>query len=102
MTDQRPTSIPGYEHPEELVYNSNKVYKTFTEGKKSSTFGTAKVGNLYASNAEFETEEEVLCPQCNEPPVSVCPCGYNDKKCKNAHVWYTDRDDTINTTNPQK
>ena len=32
---KRPDNIPGYEHPTNLKYSRDGIYKTFTEGKKA-------------------------------------------------------------------
>jgi hypothetical protein len=97
---QRPDKIPGYEHPTNSKYSRNGIYKTFTEGKKAKKkekFGSTTIGKQYASYGDYN---EDLCPECNDPSVNTCPCGYSDKRCGNAHVWYTDRDGNVKSGNP--
>ena len=107
MTDhQRPDTIAGYTHPEKAQGRPRAAaYKTFTEGqkpKKKEVFGSVSADAQYASNQELkrDEEEEVLCPVCSQPPTKVCPCGYNDKKCEEGHIWYTSRDGKIKVGNP--
>lgn len=35
------------------------------------------------------SENQNLCPVCNEPAVSTCRCPRRDSKCKNGHNWHT-------------
>lgn len=103
---KRPNTIQGYEHPEELKYSREGIYKTFTEGKKKrkdEKFGTTTVGKQYATYGKEEEDKEDecnVCPTCNEKSVSTCPCVYSDKKCNRGHVWYIDRDGIIKFENP--
>jgi len=99
---KRPDIIPGYEHPTSTNYStSNSIYKTFTEGQKNvknkEKFGNTSVGKQYASYGDYD---EDLCPVCNKSPNNTCPCAYNDKRCDNSHVWYTNRDGKIKIGNP--
>ena len=97
---KRPDNIPGYEHPNTTNYSvTSRIYKTFTEGKKKEKFGTITVGKQYAAYGDYEEE---LCPICNEPPINICHCGYNDKKCGNTHIWYTDRNGKVKNDNPHQ
>jgi hypothetical protein len=110
METRRPETIPGYIHPDSESYSKNNIYKTFTEGqpaKKKETFGKVSVGKQYASvNALAHTlthNQNEICPICSETYISVCNCVYNDKTCKNGHVWYTSRgDDKPRIGNPHK
>ncbi len=97
---KRPDSISGYNHPGEMNYSRQSIYKTFTEGKKArkkEKFGNTTVGKQYSTYGEFEEE---LCPTCNAHPVQICSCGYSDKRCGSGHVWYTDRYGALKTGNP--
>ncbi len=83
------------------------MYKTFTEGqkaKKIEKFGTVSAGNKYASSNSLNDEDDNdLCPVCNTKYVNICNCVYNDKTCKNGHIWYTSRgDDKPRIGNPHK
>jgi len=52
MNSKRPSTIPGYVHPEKIDTNRGYKYKTFTEGqkpKKKEKFGSTIGGNKYAS-----------------------------------------------------
>ena len=106
MTEpRRPSAIPGYTHPEKTRYSRAGMYKTFTEGakpRKKEKFGTTTIATQYASSKELESDKAELtsCPICKAPPVNVCPCGYNDKTCKEGHVWFTDRDGKTKSGNP--
>ena len=100
---RRPDNIPGYVHPEtsSSVPLGTSSYKTFTEGqkpKKKEKFGTIQGGTHY-SKAVFSEE---LCPDCNGPAIFTCNCAYNDKKCENGHIWYTDRSGKLKAGNPHK
>ena len=89
---KRPEKIEGYVHPSELgSYSREGVYKTFTEGqKKQDATGNTSFLKQYATyGEEWEGEK---CPECNEIPIKICPCAYNDKECSKGHKWYTDRD----------
>lgn len=100
MTElKRPDKIQGYEHPTFTNYSDNNgIYKTFTDNKKQKEeFGITIVGKQYAVYGNYDEE---LCPICNEPPINICQCGYNDKKCSKSHMWYTDRDGKIKNGNP--
>lgn len=101
---KRPESIPGYEHPGNIKYaTSNKIYKTFTEGKKAKKdekFGNTSLNKGYCT---IGTDEEVIsCPICDEDAVKTCPCSYTDKQCQNGHTWYTNRDGKTIKGNPHK
>jgi hypothetical protein len=98
MSEQR-NDIPGYEHPTETNTSRENVYKTFTEGQKSKTFGRAKSGNQYANYGEAGAEN---CPQCQGAIAKTCQCIYNDKTCVEGHSWYTNRDGKITNGNPHK
>jgi len=95
-------NIPGYVHPDSS-YSKNKctgTYKTFTEGKKlkkNETFGNTQMGNQYS---KITLQEDDVCPICSSPPVSICNCAYNDKKCVEGHIWYTNRSGKVNHGNP--
>jgi len=100
MEARRTDIIQGYEHPEDSKYCRSRMYKTFTEGKKikkTEKFGTTLAGKQYANIGSLDDE---LCPSCNSPAISTCPCGYSDKKCRKSHIWYTDRDGKVNIGNP--
>jgi len=101
---QKPDVIAGYVHPEDAHCASNtKVYKTFTTGKKVKK--NEKFGNTYHNKGYctmIQTEETIICPICNDPVVHTCPCSYNDKKCQNGHVWYTNREGKTIKGNPHK
>ena len=98
----RPNDIPGYQPPTQYNYNRGSTYKTFSDKKpkegKKEIFGSVTKGNNYESH-KYENEEE-KCPTCKEKVVYVCSCSYNDKRCKNAHIWYTTRDGKIKKGNP--
>jgi hypothetical protein len=52
MDTKRPSTIPGYVHPETATITRGDKYKTFTEGqkpKKKEKFGSTVAGNQYAS-----------------------------------------------------
>ena len=107
MSDhQRPEKIPGYVHPEtNSSVSKGGIYKTFTEGKKpkkNEKFGNTQLNNIYIKSKEYNTEEEDLCPVCDNPPVNICNCIYSDKRCELNHIWYTDRTGKIKTGNPHK
>lgn len=105
MTDlKRPSNIIGYEHPTNANYSSNSgIYKTFTEGKKikrKEKFGKTTVIAQYTT---YDTRlDKNLCPICNIPSINTCSCVYNDKKCSNAHMWYTDRNGNTKSGNPHQ
>jgi len=100
---KRPDIIPGYVHPQKLIYTEGKgIYKTFTEGlkaKKKEKFGSTSVGKKYAY---YETKNDQLCPVCDSPPIMTCNCGHSDKRCVNSHSWYTDRRGNIKEGNPHE
>ena len=103
MDLRRPDNIEGYQHPEDTKYSRSRMYKTFTEGKKlkkTEKFGTTLAGKQYANSGNSGNGDEELCPECNSPVISFCNCGYSDKKCKNSHIWYTDRNGLIKIGNP--
>jgi hypothetical protein len=97
MEKTRPENIPGYEHPTSKQYSKSGKYKTFTEGqkpKKNEKFGSINTGDNYVSNKLLqENIIEDICPTCKEFAIYTCPCVYNDKKCPNNHIWYTNRND---------
>ena len=99
---QRPSTIPGYVHPEKSSYTSkNRMYKTFTEGLKTNkkeTFGTVTVGE-YSRSAQISMDK---CPICNDNPVYISNCQYNVKRCCENHYWFTDRSGEIKIGNPNK
>lgn len=114
----RPTTIPGYIEPEQpkASHGNNRnmssvnrssygIYKTFDEnakGKKKGEFKTTELVNKYGNN-NFEEDNEIdNCPVCSDPHIYVCPCVYNDKKCKNEHIWYIKRDGKVVVGNPHK
>jgi len=97
MTEpNRLNTIPGYEHPTELKYSKDVIYKTFTEGKKLKKYENTNDEHQYAITTDYVD----TCPKCNESPVNVCPCTYNDKICSNNHIWYTNRDGQTKYGNP--
>lgn len=103
----RPTSIPGYEHPTTMAYSRKGVYKTFTEGKKArkkEKFGRTTAGNSYARQESYMGSHQVeeLCPVCSNRAFTFCDCVYNDKKCAEGHVWYTDREGKTIKSNPHE
>ena len=103
MENRRPDNIPGYEHPEDSKYSRSRMYKTFTEGKKikkTEKFGTTLAGKQYANSGNIGDLDDELCPSCDSPAISTCPCGYSDKKCEKSHIWYTDRDGKVKIGNP--
>ena len=104
---QRPDTIPGYNHPENnsVTQKGTSIYKTFTEGKKvkkNEKFGSTQIGVNYTKAGKNIDEKEEVCPVCDKPPVVICNCIYSDKKCKDGHIWYTDRGGKIKTGNPHK
>ena len=101
---RRPDNIPGYIHPEtnSTAPKGVSTYKTFTEGqkpKKKEKFGSTYGGTQYSTMTY--TEEDV-CPQCSQPAVHVCNCAFSDKRCKEGHIWYTDRSGAVKLGNPHK
>lgn len=93
--------IPGYVHPTSTNTTRDSKYKTFTEGKKykkKEEFGTTTAGANYATISTETVIEK--CPTCSELVETTCPCAYSDKKCKNSHIWYTDREGKTKTGNP--
>ncbi len=104
----RPESIPGYTHPESVVYTNPGVknaYKTFTEGQKpkkkekfGSTIGTGKY--VKAKDVDGIAEDDMICPVCSDHSMTVCQCAFNDKKCSQGHIWYTNRAGEIKVGNP--
>jgi len=97
---QRPSTIPGYVHPEKNNYmTKNSMYKTFTEGLKTNkkeTFGTVTVGQ-YSKAVQIERDN---CPICKEGPIHISNCQYNVKRCKMNHFWFTDRTGEVKIGNP--
>jgi hypothetical protein len=91
---KRPDSISGYVHPTTSNYSKNSVYKTFSEGtnekfESTNDFDNTENNKLYAN---YNLDKNIgNCQICNEEAISTCPCAYNDKKCKQGHIWYTDR-----------
>jgi len=60
MDSKRPTTIPGYSHPEKTTTSRGNKYKTFTEGqkpKKKEKFGSTVAGNQYASYDTSQTKK---------------------------------------------
>ena len=108
MEPKRPDNIPGYVHPNSNAYSRNSMYKTFTEGqkpKKNEKFGVTSVGREYATSKNLETEKpsDEKCPMCNDNPIKICPCVYNDRICSQGHIWYINRNDgKIKIGNPHK
>ena len=101
---RRPTSIPGYEHPDTNSYSSKhtSVYKTFTEGikaQKNEEFNSTNTDKQYAVYNEENTEKE-KCPICKKEAIILCHCNFNDKECENKHIWYTNRDGKVQIGNP--
>ena len=100
----RPTSIPGYVHPETNNYSKNTMYKTFTEGlkpTKKETFGTITMGQQYGKTITREIGENT-CPVCKGHAVMVSNCAFNIKKCGKHHSWFTDRSGELKIGNPNK
>jgi hypothetical protein len=100
---KRPQVISGYLHPDNCTYSKKGVYKTFTSDtgekfKNVNEFGNIETGKQY-TNTEVSDNEEI-CQICNLKSISVCPCAYNDKTCKNGHTWYTDRCGKLCVGNP--
>jgi hypothetical protein len=85
----RKQKIPGYTHPDSINPSRDIQYKTFSEGKKKHMVGVTSGETKYAKSG-LENPDET-CPVCNKIPTSVCHCLYNDKRCSDNHVWYTDR-----------
>jgi len=101
----RETSIPGYVHPDSANLNRSGQYKTFTEGKKTKSFGITSAGKQYAKYVDIQEnkqENDLNCPKCSLPSLEVCPCAYSDKKCQEGHIWYTSRDGKVRLGNPHK
>lgn len=96
---KRPDNILGYEHPNNTNFSNNSgIYKTFSEKRKKKS-GKTVLNKKYTT---FTENEQNLCPLCNEQTVHICNCIYNDKHCKNGHIWYTDREGNIKNGNPHK
>jgi hypothetical protein len=107
----RPESIKGYEFTENAkpcpTRNANNVsrggiYKTFNEnakGKKKDEFKPTILEANYGKNI-VEKNDDDKCPVCSDYSVYTCYCVYNDKKCKEGHVWYIQRDGSIKVGNP--
>lgn len=105
-TARKKLDIPGYVHPEDNnSSNRNGIYKTFSEGEKKKNnmkkFKSIEVGDRY-STIRYETTEDDNCPVCEENFVETCNCAYSDKKCKNGHIWYLDREGRKKPGNPHK
>jgi hypothetical protein len=65
------SEIPGYQHPEKQNTNRSGVYKTFTEGQKTTkNFGKTNLQKQYASYKDYDDK---LCANCNELIVT-CKC----------------------------
>ena len=104
MEHQRPEKIEGYNPPENFVYNSknNTIYKTFTDSSISDDNIydiSIETGKQYALSGEKILDN---CPICNIEAYYTCPCAYSDKKCKNGHIWYTNRCGDIINGDPHK
>lgn len=101
---KRPSEIAGYQHPVSYTYSKNSMYKTFTSGtnetfKHSDEFDSTEKGKQYAN---YLKDDDELCKICNQQPVKICPCAYNDKTCSNGHTWYTDREGKVCQGDPHK
>lgn len=98
----RPNNIAGYVHPSKSTYTRTSIYKTFTEGEKGKKkFGRTNVGDNYATYGSIDGNNDG-CPVCQGEVIYTCPCAYNDKKCQNNHIWYTNRDGSTKQGNPHK
>lgn len=100
MSNHKRPDIEAYIHPENLNYSRSGVYKTFTEGlkpKKKEKFGKTSLENQYACSGNFEQD---TCSICDQKSIFTCNCAFNDRKCPEGHIWYTDREGKINKGNP--
>ena len=97
--------LAGYVHPESTNTNRDSRYKTFSETDKKKKshmdkFKSVAVGKQYASLATKIDEADTICPVCKEKAIDYCDCVYSDKKCKEGHVWYIDREGETKVGNP--
>jgi len=101
----RPEHIPGYEHPENINSNRDSLYSTFTEGEKTKNPYKNYGNNPYSQYANYNSlqqQNEEKCPVCSSDIEYKCPCAHSDKKCKNGHIWYTNRCGDIINGDPHK
>jgi len=93
----------GYVHPTDLNSASNNQYKTYnSEEKTKSVYNSSKASSVYAKFTEKECELKLGCPICGEKALYACNCEFNDKACKNNHVWYTNKDGKITEGDPHE
>jgi len=92
-------NIENYEHPSNLNTNKDSKYKVFNGEKKKNMdkYKSRTTGKNYGSSL---SQIEDKCPVCKEESIYICPCGYSDKKCKNNHIWYIDREGLSKVGNP--
>jgi hypothetical protein len=103
LQPKRPENIEGYIHPDNTKYTNHSVYKTFTEGlkmKKNEKFGNNIGIKNYIKTKEDINNIDLICPMCSGMSIATCYCIYNDKKCSEGHIWYTDRKGIIKLGNP--
>jgi hypothetical protein len=103
MNSGRENPIIGYEHPETLnTVSKIKKYKIFSHKNNKIFNDESSISideNFYAISSSIVNEN---CPTCNSESNYICPCAYNDKKCQNNHVWYTNRAGETVNGNPHK
>lgn len=103
---KRQETIEGYIIPDNtncINQDVKSVYKTFTEGqkiKKNEKFGNNIGIKNYKKIDEDVNNTDLICPVCSGESILTCYCLYNDKKCSEGHIWYTDRKGIIKVGNP--
>lgn len=92
-------NISGYQHPTDINSSNNTIYKTFDSEAKDyggsvnkSTYATftEKTDRYGDEKQTYTPTDPNICPKCNTTALYACPCKYEDKSCKNGHVWYFD------------
>ena len=103
MNSERENHIIGYEHPETLnTVSKIKKYKIFSHKKNKIFTDKTSIStdeNCYAVCSPVVNEN---CTMCNSESNYISPCAYNDKKCENNHIWYTNRSGETVPGNPHK
>jgi hypothetical protein len=87
----------GYEHPHSiLTYNpSNSVYQSYNDNgyqKQKST--------IYSTYGKVYSENNKICPECEDNAISICNCSVRDMICKQGHVWYINSEGEIKLEDP--
>jgi len=93
----------GYVHPSNNNPSVDNNYKSFnSEEKTKDVYNTSKAPSIYATFTEREESLVLGCPICGEKALYACECEFEDKACKNKHVWYTNKEGKITEGDPHE